>query len=327
MANGHIINLTRPAKVCIDTGRLAIKFADKSPDVYVSLDDIAMLILGDRNITITQQLIAELASRGGAAIFVSEKYMPVCLALPYSVNMQGAKRPAMQAKYIGTEQPGKWQKQIISAKIRGQARTIGRVNRQAERKLLSMADIVKDGDSEHIESIAARFYWEEYFAALGFPDMIRTKENSTDIVNISLNYAYAIIRSSLARSMAAAGLCLNFGTGHCRMDNPFNLVEDFIEPYRYISDNLILDLYMSKQIPEEFSPEVKNSILAGILNTDIELEGKTYRILQAVDVSVNSFCISLEDTRRKLILPNQKTSRGKRPSMENNTIYFNEEMQ
>lgn len=66
MANGHIINLTRPAKICIDTGRLAIKFTDGTPDAFVSLDDVAMLILGDRNTTITQQLIAELAQRGGA---------------------------------------------------------------------------------------------------------------------------------------------------------------------------------------------------------------------------------------------------------------------
>ena len=326
MANGHIINLTRPAKVCIDTGRLAIKFTDGTPDAFVSLDDVAMLILGDRNITITQQLIAELAQRGGAAIFVNEKYLPVCMALPYSINKYGAKRPSLQAKYISTGQPGKWQKQIITAKIRGQAKTIGRISRQAENKLLMMSESVLDEDSSHIESIAAHYYWPEYFNALDMPNLIRTKENSTDIINISLNYAYAIIRSAIARSMAAAGLCLSFGTGHCRMDNPFNLVEDFIEPYRYIADNLILDMYLNKAIPDDFSPDIKNSILAGILKTDIELEGKMYRLLQAVDFSVNSFCIALEDTRRKLVLPNQKPSRGKRPSMENNTIYFDEKM-
>ncbi len=326
MANGHIINLTRPAKVCIDTGRLAIRFADGTPDAFVSLDDIAMLILGDRNITITQQLIAELAQRGGAVLFINEKYMPVSIAMPYAVNKAGARRPALQAKYINSEHLGKWHRQLITAKIIGQAKTIGKINKKAEIKLLSMAGNVQNADCTHMESLAARFYWEEYFNALGFPDMIRTKENSTDIINISLNYAYAIIRSAIARSMAAAGLCLNFGTCHCRMDNPFNLVEDFIEPYRYISDSLILDMYLDKEIPVEFSPEIKNSILAGILKTDIKLEDKIYRILQAVDFSVNSFCIALEDTRRKLILPNQKPSSGKRPSMENNSIYFNEKM-
>lgn len=327
MANGHIINLTRPAKVCIDTGRLAIKFADGTPDAFVALDDIAMIILGDRNITITQQLIAELAQRGGAAIFVNEKYLPVSIALPFCINKAGAKRPALQAKYIGTEQPGKWQKQIIAAKIRGQAKTIGRLNKQAENKLLMMSENVLEADASHLESIAAHYYWPEYFKALDMPDLIRTKENSTDIINISLNYAYAIIRSAIARSMAAAGLCLSFGTGHCRTDNPFNLVEDFIEPYRYIADNVVLDMYLNKTIPSDFATKAKNRVLSGVLNTDIELDGKAYRILQAIDYSVNSFCVSLEDTRRKLILPNQKQARGKRPAMENNTIYFNEEMQ
>lgn len=312
MGNNHIIALEREAKLSVDKGRICIYFANQNASHFVACCDIAVLLLGHPQIQLTNPVLESISQAGGVILSVNEKFLPVSLTLPFAQNQQGAKRPHQQATHLYDEAAALWWQQIIRAKIRGQAKTLQQLGSPHEGKLLLLASHVTPADPENREGSAAQLYWPEFFNALGDTMGLREKQGAQDVINVSLNYTYAILRAAVARSLAMSGLCLNFGVGHCRKDNPFNLAEDFIEPFRFLADQVVLNT-LQKQLYSEFTPALKKELLQGILGQEVILEGKAYRLFQGIDMAVYSFCVSLEDPRRKLFLPNLPPTRGVKP--------------
>lgn len=311
MANNHVISVEREARLSADSGRLKIYFSSDGQAHYVAFMDIAVLIIAHPQISISASAQRALALAGAVLVIVDEKFMPCALNIPLGINLEGAKRPHLQARFFNSQEKGIWWAQIVKAKILGQAKAAELFNKTLAGKLTLIAQRVIPGDKDCAEAHAAQTYWPEYFSALGCGVTYREKQNASDPVNISLNYAYAVLRAVVARGLACAGLCMNLGVGHCRKDNPFNLADDFIEPFRFLADMAVFDIFSVKHYAE-FNSEVKKKILSYLLNSTVEINGREYRLFQGVDYAVNGFCLSLEDPRRKLQLPNQPSAPGKK---------------
>ncbi|MGN1041563.1 MAG: type II CRISPR-associated endonuclease Cas1, partial [Acutalibacteraceae bacterium] len=303
MANNHIISIEREARLSVDLGRLKICFPSDNTAHYIAFIDIAVVIAAHPQITFSLGVLRELARTGAVIVTTDEKFMPCALNIPLGINLEGAKRAHSQAKFFNSQERGIWWAQIVRAKILGQAKSSELFNKTLNEKLAIIAKKVMPADKDCMEAYAAQTYWPEYFSALGCSVSYREKQGASEPVNIALNYAYAVLRAIVARGLASAGLCLNLGVGHCRKDNPFNLVDDFIEPFRFLADITVFDIF-SRCHYKEFNSEVKKLILSELLKTSVNISGREYRLFQAVDFSVNSFCVSLEDPRRKLLLPN-----------------------
>lgn len=311
MANNHIISIEREARLCADTGRLKIFFPKEDKTHYVAFSDIAVLIVAHQQISFSIGVQRELAKAGAVLVIADDKHMPCALSLPLGVNIEGAKRPHLQAKFVNSQEKDIWWKQIVEAKISGQAKTAKLFSEILSEKLSYIAKKVLPADKDCMEAYAAQTYWPQYFSALNNPVLLREKRGSSDPLNICLNYGYAVIRAIIARSFCSYGLCLNLGVGHKRKDNPFNLADDFIEPFRYIVDGIVFSIFTEYSY-KEFNAKLKKKLLSDLLQKSVEINGKEYRLFQAVDYAVNSFCVSLEDPRRKLLLPNQALSPGKK---------------
>jgi CRISPR-associated protein Cas1 len=309
MANNHIISIEKEAKLSIDTGRLEIAFLQNDEKHYFAPFDIAVLILAHPCISLSSAVPKELSSAGAVILHAGDNFMPVGLTIPIAINQEGAKRPHLQAKYVNSEAAKIWWKQIIQSKIFGQASVLQYAERNEFGRLIAIANKVLKGDEDKKEALAAKFYWKVYFEYLDLAVNERHKQNAEDIVNISLNYSYAIIRAMVARSLTSAGLCLNLGVGHYRRDNPFNLVEDFIEPFRFIADKAVLEI-LSKNDYQTFESKLKKSLLTEILQTVIKIKDTNYRLFQAIDFAINSFCLSLDIPSLSLLLPNTPIKRG-----------------
>lgn len=314
MSNQHIISLDREAKLSLDTGRLKIEFASAGETHFIAASDIAVLILAHPCIGLSIGVLRELAQNGAVIVTAGEKYLPVSLNLPLAVNVDGARRPHLQAKYVGAEESGCWWAQLVSAKILGQARVAEYFDADLSARLRLIAKHVEVGDKTCCEAHAAQLYWEGFFSCFNDSVGFRDKLGAGDPINVSLNYGYAVLRAIIARSLAAAGLCLNFGVGHCRKDNPFNLADDFIEPFRFLVDSVVWHIFQ-KVSPQTFDKEVKKRLLTSLLANTVEISGKEYRLFFGIDHAVNSFCLSLEDPRRKLLLPNLPIRSGKPSSV------------
>lgn len=313
MSNQHVISLDRAANLSMDTGRLKIEFSAIGETRFIAACDIAVLILAHPCIRLSIGVLRELAQNGAVIVTAGEKYTPCAISLPLGVNADGARRPHLQAKYAGLQEPGIWWAQLVRAKILGQARAAELFDPDLAARLRLIAKQVEPGDATCCEAHAAQVYWDGFFAQFNNTAGFRDKQGAVDPVNVTLNYGYAVLRAIIARSLVAAGLCLNLGVGHSRKDNPFNLADDFIEPFRFLVDGLVWRIF-KEEGADQFDKEVKNRLLSSLLKNTVEIAGKEYRLFFGIDCAVNSFCLSLEDSRRKLLLPNQPARPGKTPS-------------
>lgn len=312
MSIQHLISIDREAKLSIDTGRLKITFQNAGETHFIAACDIAVLILANPCISLSLAVYQELAKNGAVIITAGEKYMPCAMSVPVGVNIDGSRRPFLQAQQLHSESAGQCWAQLLSSKVSGQALVASAFAPELAERLKLIAKHIEPGDKECREAQAAQLYWPEFFKSLDNPIDFRDKQGATDPVNIALNYGYAVLRAIVARGLAGAGLCLNFDVGHCRKDNPFNLADDFIEPFRFLADRAVYQIFRDNQ-PACFDKEIKKQLLSALLASTITIAGKTYRLFQGVDFAINSYCLSLQDTRRKLLLPNLPARPGKAP--------------
>lgn len=63
-----------------------------------------------------------------------------------------------------------------------------------------------------------------------------------DPVNSSLNYGYAIVRSYIIKALISTEFHCALGIHHHNEYNNFNLVDDLIEPWRAMVDQIAFDV-------------------------------------------------------------------------------------
>lgn len=186
-----------------------------------------------------------------------------------------------------------WQK-IIKRKIQNQATVLNLCNRELiADHLENLASKVNSGDTENREAIAAKAYFTSLFGS-GF---CREYDN---VYNAALNYGYSIIRGAIARTIVSYGYLPSIGIHHKSELNNYNLVDDFIEPFRPIVDlwvktNIIGDAEFDKNIRAE---------LVNLLNVDVRIQGKLHSVNNAINVMIASYTTAInQNDYKKLELP------------------------
>ena len=143
-------------------------------------------------------------------------------------------------------------REIVREKIWRQADICARATGRRREELARMADKVRSGDPDNVESRAARFYWPALFG--------RQFRRNTDAagINTLLNYGYAILRAATARAVAGAGLHPALGVHHRNQYDPFCLADDLMEPLRPLADWRVWKMvHESGNDAPEISPETK----------------------------------------------------------------------
>jgi CRISPR-associated protein Cas1 len=150
------------------------------------------------------------------------------------------------------------------------------------KELLELAKSVRSGDTDNRESVAARLYFDALL-----DDATRRKPMWH---NSALNYGYAIVRSVIARSMAARGLIASQGVFHHSELNGFNLADDIIETFRPIVDDFILTKVAAQHIGDKDSKLTKEDrkLIVDITNEYVIMNSKRFMIKHACDMVVES---------------------------------------
>lgn len=280
----------------IETGRLAIT---NSEDVktFVLPRDIAVLILDHPAVTLTAACLKSLADAGTIVLVTDLRHMPLALCLPLPAPSRSGIRLRQQLAFEESHFSARAWQQIIITRIRTQAKVLRSRGRLGALNLERMASRVEEGDATNAEAQAAKHYWKHLFPE-GFR---RIKQAAEDNVNARLNYGYAIVRSLIARATVSAGLNTNLGIGHCSMENPFNLADDFLEAYRFVVEQHVAKL-LEDEPEAQFDPAGRKRI-AECVSHEVELDGDTYRLASAIDATVASFTRALERPGSPLVLP------------------------
>jgi CRISPR-associated protein Cas1 len=157
-----------------------------------------------------------------------------------------------------------------------------------------IAKTVKSGDSDNREAYGAKMYWKALFGK----EFIRDKDG--DGINALLNYGYALVRASVARSVCGAGLLPSLGIYHKNQLNPFCLADDLFEPFRPVVDVAVFQLVESGI--SELSPQIKH-ILTDTLWTEVKTtEGKS-PLFQGLHYMCSSYVKALKNKNSEFDIP------------------------
>jgi len=244
------IRITKVCKLSIESANLVI--TDETHKFRLSLSDTDSIIFEGDKFTLTAPVLGALAKHKIATLFCDAYYMPLAILLPYRQTALGVEVLKAQISWTDTFKSSLWQV-IIESKILNQTEVLEYFGYDCvymERYI----GFVAINDKHNFEAKSARHYWKELFPKL------KREQDSLDIRNQALNYAYAICRSMLARDLSAGGFHCALGIWHDNQYNAYNLADDLIEPFRPIIDMAIKTLLENKD-DEYLSPELKRQII------------------------------------------------------------------
>ena len=258
----------------------------------VPIEDIGFVVLDNHSITLSLRLIEELTANNAAIVFCDKLHHPTAMSVPFDGNTTHAETLAAQLSISEPLKKQLW-KQTVEAKIKNQAMMLERTDSGGVDALNRYAVSVKSGDSDNREGAAARIYWQNLFG-----DDFR-RERFGDAPNHLLNYAYAILRAAVARSLVGSGLYPAIGIHHCSKYNAFALADDVMEPYRPYADEVVYEIWKGAGEPiEELTREHKQQLLK-LLASDVHMTNTLRPLMVGLSYTTASLarCIAGEQKR------------------------------
>jgi CRISPR-associated protein Cas1 len=244
----------------------------------IAIEDMALLLLDNNQITISNQLLIKLQGNNVAIITCDAHHLPFGLMLPMYGHTTYSERIKQQ---IAVSEPLKKQlwKQTVVQKIKNQEALLKLYNKPAATMQEYWQD-VKSGDSTNCEGKAAVHYWKYLFK-----NFSRVRDGKSP--NNLLNFGYAILRSIVARALVSSGLNPIFGIFHKNKYNPYCLADDIMEPYRPFVDKLVVNFVIKHPNENELTKMVKAHLLT-IATQDVLIAGKIRPLMVAVTATTAS---------------------------------------
>lgn len=262
------------------------------------IEDLSVVVLDHRQITITQGLLEALLENNVAVITCDARSMPVGLLLPlYGHSTQNERFRSQLAASLPLRKQ-LWQ-QTIRAKIENQACVLGKMTEVENRCMFVWASDVRSGDPDNLEARAAAYYWRNFFSK-EHPDFTREREGAAP--NNLLNYGYAILRAVIARSLVCSGLLPTLGIHHHNRYNAYCLADDIMEPYRPYVDELVMRIIRNHADYAVLTRELKAQLLT-IPTLDVVINGKRSPLMIAASTTTASLAKCFNGEQRRIIYP------------------------
>lgn len=288
-----------PAYLSMKSSQLKVRFPEPSKEdsKTIPIEDIGIVLLDHKQITITQGLIEALLSNNCAIITCASNHMPIGFHLPLDGNTIQSERFRAQIEASVPLKKQLWQ-QTIQVKIANQAHVLKLMKNVQTTNMNAWVGQVKSGDSDNLEARAAAYYWENLFSHID--DFRRGREERPP--NNLLNYGYAILRAVVARALVASGLLPTLGIHHHNRYNAYCLADDIMEPYRPFVDRLVFKIIDSDLDFYELSKEIKAQLLS-IPVLDVLINEKRSPLMNAVAQTTASLAKCYLGEIRKIAYP------------------------
>lgn len=300
-----------PAYLSLRNSQLVIKMPEvekcdnlpesfkRQTEVTKPIEDIGVVVLDNKQITITSGVMEALLENNCAVITCDSRSMPVGLMLPLYGNTTQSERFRHQIDASLPLKKQLWQ-QTVQCKINNQASVLHALRDEEVRCMRAWAKDVRSGDAENMEGRAAAFYWKYLFGQHidGF-----TRDRDGVPPNNLLNYGYAILRAVVARALVTSGLLPTLGIHHHNRYNAYCLADDIMEPYRPYVDELVYNLVKNKGLPTDgLTREWKADMLV-IPTLDVVISGKRSPLMVAVGQTTASLYKCFSGELRKIAYP------------------------
>ena len=207
-------------------------------------------------------------------IFCDDKHNPYGELRSFYSRYNSSKKILEQVKWTIKEKDALWQKIVIN-KIINQALLLKKIKSKQHNLVASYIDEVTIGDKTNREGHAAKVYFNALFGK-GFV------RGNNDKINVSLNYGYAILLSTISKEIVNNGYLTQLGIHHKNEFNPYNLACDLMEPFRVIIDNFVY--YNSDR---ELDTKLKLDIV-NIFNNTYSYNNKKYTLKDIIELYVKN---------------------------------------
>lgn len=289
----RVLCLENPARLSLKLEQIVVELQDATRTVPI--EDVGVVILDHKQITITHALIDALLANNCAIVTSNDKHLPVGLMLPLDGHNLQSERFREQIEASEPLKKQMWQQTVV-AKILGQAHVLG--TQQIEHgNMFKWAKDVRSGDTDNMEARAAAYYWRTVFKN---DEFIRDPQGMPP--NNLLNYGYSIVRAMMARALVGAGLLPTLGIHHHSRYDAYCLADDIMEPYRPFVDMKVLEIWSKGGVTSDISSEQKRELL-GITTMDVNISGHRSPMMLAIQATAQSVQKCYSGTARKIIYP------------------------
>ena len=288
-----------PAYLSVQSKQLIYKDPKEKDGVAkasIPIEDIGMVVLDHPQITISHSTITELMGNNAALLVCNASHMPLSLALPLHSNDTYSQKVRYQLEASEPLKKQLW-KQTVSAKIYNQSRVLHTLGIPSKR-LDRMHTQVNSGDPENYEAQAAAIYWDALLSDHGV-----TRGRFAGGPNALFNYAYAILRAVIARSLVGSGCLPVLGIHHQNKYNPYCLADDIMEPFRPIADLFVMRYLEIRSIEEEELCKEDKAHLLQIPALDVIINGKSSPLMVGSQRTTASLIKCFTGELRKIQYP------------------------
>lgn len=289
----RILDVAQPGRT-LSLEREAMKVSAEGVEIArIPIRDVSALLVHGYGTMLTLNLANALATAGAPVVLCGANHAASSVLLPVAGNFEHAGRLHSQAA-AGLPMRKRLWSELVREKIRAQAEALGESVGSDRARLTQLAKSVRSGDPQNIEAQAARIYWPRLMG----PGFRRDRE--AEGLNGALNYGYAVLRAAMSRQVVASGLSPALGLHHRSRLNPFQLVDDLMEPFRPLIDRVVAN--EPERFGDALTPEAK-ATLAGVLELPIEAEELVLPVTRAMERLCASLCAVFRGETKRLWRP------------------------
>jgi len=297
------------------SGRIIIK-KKKEVIAQYAMNNLDEIILMSKGVSISTSLINEACKHGIKICIWSNSYPNVMISSPQLAAFAEVKRAQFDA--LGKPMGLILVKDILESKISNQAALIkyfvknkeeGDANHFVEKisEMENMAFRISKIEEENvnqarttllnIEANAAHIYWGAFADLLNRDYGFKGRDyDGADIINVALNYGYAILYSLMWMGILNAGLEPFAGFLHTDRPGKPSLVLDLSEPFKpRLVDKIILSIINRKKkiglensMLDDSSRELISSSIIGELNKRESYAGKKLTMRSIIQSNIYS---------------------------------------
>ena len=309
-----IIHIFRPGlSIGLSKNRFTLKEKGKIIK-YFPKNKIKRILIEGRNVAISTNIIKEAAKLNIHIDFIDKKANPYANIIFY--NSSTSQIIHKQALILNTPKQLELAKSFVIGKLKNQRNYIKYLNKyyKAFDKEIKLIDeiIKKTNKADNIESLrgfegsGAVNYWKCVGKIADVENFERVTKGAKDLINSSLNYAYAILYGKVQYALVLAGVSLHISFLHALDSNKPTLVFDMIEEFRaYIVDRIIFAMLSKNE-----KLEIKNGLLTKATREKIakEIYEKlaTYTTYRKKSMKMENIIISQAYELKKAILEDKK---------------------
>ncbi len=289
----------KPARLRVERSQLVIRQPDEPETLFpysVPLEDIAVLIIANPQVSYTHAVLTELSERGAAFVTCNRNRMPVGMLMPLDAHSVQTERFRKQLELKLPQKKQLW-KQIVKSKIQMQAVMLESIH-DNDFGLRPLLPLVRSGDTTNVEARAARRYWRALFG-----DSFRRDVDAHN-QNRFLNYGYAILRATTARAICAAGLHPSLGLHHHNKYNSWCLADDLMEPFRPVVDRTVVEVVNDIGADAEITQGVRASLIKAIMSR-VFVEDRIRTVMDALATMSTSLVDAMSGSQTPLSLPQE----------------------